>query len=1113
MKIELGVVVARKPGRLFEVWLPGLDIAETGTSMAALRDELALQVMQQFERGPAAELGKYQRAPHQRLRHVDVDTFVRGKDGRKRELKGRIGVLLEKWPGDDFWVAIPTRLHAARFAVRSLDVLEQALPRRLAGYAAATGLESLAEVTSSTDEKLELLEVDVYPPSILPRAPAPAPRVRPRRDRREQEAQETPAEREERRARARLGATALREVGRNLSHAADDETLGRAFGRDALAEQLVDEIEGRQGAALVLVGPSGVGKSALVHEVVRRLGLRHRGVGTRRDVWRVDGGRFIAGMKYVGQWEQRARKLAQELTDTGDVLFADDLASLVYAGRVGASDNNLARYLEPHLARGDLTILAESTPERLARVREETPTFAALFRVVHVPAMSELETMRVLLGVLREQESDESAGPPPRLEPSALETVLVAAQRFRPHEAFPGKAVRLLSRVMGHRGPSFLPIGVSAVHAALRLDTGLPDFVIGAEKRRDRAEIERDLERMIAGQPEAIDAVTDVVLTMQAGLGDPGKPLATLLFVGPTGVGKTETAKALARYLFGSADRLLRFDMSELAEPDSISRLVGQVGGPDGELSSALRAQPFRVVLFDEIEKAHPRVFDALLQLLGEGRITDASGRTANASAAVILLTSNLGVREAAARTGFATAARGEGERQHYLSAVRAFFRPELFNRIDRIVPFAALDRTALRVVVAHALADLLSRRGIQRSNVLVDVAPDLLDLLVEQAYDPRYGARPLRRLLERRLTVPLAHHLVTRRGDDRALVELYSRGDDIGISVRLLADAAPLGGVPPELGAGMAGLRAAVARLREELDRLMGSPAFAAGTPWAVDLLEERARIEQQVGELEEATAEVEYVEQVDRASHRNLHDWEAGHSCKPARGGLRPRGGFTEVPHPVRGAAVERQLSGLLQDARDHLDVLSHRVRAAEAGQVDRCTLVWECAGLLNRDALSAVGGAVPSAVLGPSLLFEVGEGESWAWRTEMRDPRDGGALPVRRMAASVEGPGVRELLAPLAGWGVLHVTQAGASVPVLVRIELVDGTGSDAIAARDERAVREREARRRSAGTRSESASVALRRETPAGPVIAVAAGLPAGNAWALAAAFARAARRAG
>jgi ATP-dependent Clp protease ATP-binding subunit ClpC len=896
MKIELPLILARKAGRLIEAWVPGMDITESGTSLAALRDELALKVMQRFERVPIDQLGLFQRAPHLRLRHVDVDTFFR-KSGHKQLLKGRLGVLAEKWPMDDFWLVAPTRIFDARFAVRNLEVLDEALPRRLAAFAQDGLLESLDDYVVSSDEKLDILEVDVYPRSILPAAQPST-----RRPRKTSTAipNETPTDREQRRQQARLGATTLRAAAQNLSYAADDGTLGHAFGRDALVEEWVDALLGREGGGIVFVGPTGVGKTAIVHELVHRLTKRHRAAGVRRDVWRMDGGRFIAGMKFVGQWETRARSLTQELSDTGDILFADDLASLVYAGRTRNSNSNLARYLAPHLSRGDLTIVAESTPERLARVREEEPSFAAMFRVVQIPALSELETLRVLIGVLRDRESDRSAGDPPRLHPAALEAVLGDSRRFRPHEAFPGKAVRLLGRVLGGTGKpdpaGFRRFTLEDVHTALRGETGLPDFVLGASARRDRENIRQEFAGQILGQPEALEAVTDVVLTLQAGLGDPDKPLASMLFVGPTGVGKTETAKALARFLFGDENRLLRFDMSEFSHPSSIARLVGQVGGEEGELTCALQSQPFRVVLFDEIEKAHPRIFDALLQLLGEGRLSDASGRTVHASAAVIVLTSNLGVREASSRMGFAVDRQATD--QHYLSAVRTFFRPEFFNRLDRIVPFASLDRTALRGVVEHALGDLLSRRGIRRGRILVDVAPDLLDLLVEQAFDPRYGARPLRRALERNLTVPLAHHLAAQQERQTVLVELFRRENALAMNVKLLTDALPI--ASNDISTELPQLQAQFEKAREALDGLRDRPAFQPGAPFARELTEERHALESRIAELEEeAFSGPQYEESVDESSLRAIPEYRANYrGSGRGRGGLRPRPGFVDQP-----------------------------------------------------------------------------------------------------------------------------------------------------------------------------------------------------------------------
>ncbi|MFP2912916.1 AAA family ATPase [Pyxidicoccus sp. 3LFB2] len=308
---------------------------------------------------------------------------------------------------------------------------------------------------------------------------------------------------------------------------------------------MVDALEGREGAAIVLVGPSGSGKTALVHEVVSRLTARQDAAGTRRDVWRVDGNQFIAGMMYVGQWEARARGVVQELMEVADLLYVDDLASLVYAGRTNNERTNVAQYIEPHLARGELTVLAESTPERFERVREEAPTFASLFRVVHVPALDARATLPALLGTLRELEAANDRGAV-RLSPLALETLLDLQQRFVAHEAFPGKAVRLLRRVVSRPGTEEAGLRrftQEDVTSAMREQTGLPDFVLGSAPPKPREVLEREMAAQVAGQPEAVSAVVDAILTLQRSLQPPDKPLATYLFVGPTGVGKTETAK------------------------------------------------------------------------------------------------------------------------------------------------------------------------------------------------------------------------------------------------------------------------------------------------------------------------------------------------------------------------------------------------------------------------------------------------------------------------------------------------------------------------------------------------------------------------------------------
>jgi DNA polymerase III delta prime subunit len=286
-----------------------------------------------------------------------------------------------------------------------------------------------------------------------------------------------------------------------------------------------------------------------------------------------------------------------------------------------------------------------------------------------------------------------------------------------------------------------------------------------------------------------IAAISQVALCVY--INDPDRPLGVFLFLGPTGVGKTECAKAVARYLFGNADRLLRFDLNEYGEPGASARLVGTFAQPEGLLTSAIRRQPFAVVLFDEVEKAHPEVFDLLLQVLGEGRLTDALGRTADFTNALIVLTSNLGVREAEAAFGFR---QDEAARDAvFVRAAERFFRPEFVNRIDRIVPFARLGRDHMRAVARKLIEDVFGREGLVQRKCLLSVEGPALERVVDQGYDPLLGARALKRSIERALVQPVAERLAVLPLGAFTAVRVYPGPQTLAVDVRALEQAPPV--------------------------------------------------------------------------------------------------------------------------------------------------------------------------------------------------------------------------------------------------------------------------------------------------------------------------------
>ena len=438
--------------------------------------------------------------------------------------------------------------------------------------------------------------------------------------------------------------------------------------------------------------------------------------------------------------------------------------------------------------------------------------------------MSEKDALHVLLHVARRLDRDE----PLVVHPAALEMTVALSRRFRALDVHPGKGVDLLTRAITDRTEVTRdPFGRRIIDSTRIVDhfsrqAGLPRFLLFGKGGPSARDIRAFFERRIVGQPEAIDAAVDIVTTVSQALNDPTRPIAAMLFVGPTGVGKTETAKALAEYLFGARQRLVRFDMSEFQHPHSVSRLIGDRVRPDGELTRRVQQQPFSLILLDEVEKAHPAIFDAMLQVLGEGRLTNAAGTTVNFTTTILVMTSNLGVRDADKAVGF-----GEPNRQalatHYRSAAEKFFRPEFFNRIDRVVAFRSLNRDVIVPLVERLLSQMLSRQGLKRSSVLVDVDPDLAEVLVDQGFDRRYGARSVKRILEHRLAVPLSMHLVEDHTSDLRWVEVYPKGDGLGLAIDVPAAptvTAVRGAVPPknwkQVEARHAGLRLALEGITE---------------------------------------------------------------------------------------------------------------------------------------------------------------------------------------------------------------------------------------------------------------------------------------------------------
>ena len=608
--------------------------------------------------------------------------------------------------------------------------------------------------------------------------------------------------------------------------------------------RLAEALAPGKGQSVLLVGPTGVGKTAIFNEVVSNRAKFELG---ECDFWSTCGSRIVAGQTGFGMWQERCRLVIDEVSKSKAILHLGNLVELIEVGRTMNSNLGVASFLRPFIERGVITTVAECTKEELAIIERDQPQIARVFYKVIIEEPSREEGRLILLqsslaakpsplpkatteedvddeeaektddtaaeavededGVWRRKEQQEQqeqtidylqlvGGKDGPLTLEAIETIDRLHDRFAAYSAYPGRPLLFLRNMLRDReqqfvdsetsitAKSFSQITATEVTEAFSRQTGLPTFMVDDEAPLDIEKTKKWFGKRVIGQPEAVNLVVDMLAMTKADLGRPHKPLSSFLFIGPTGVGKTEMAKTLAEYLFASRDRLSRFDMSEFSSPHAVKRLIGGVFGSEGLLTAKVREQPFSVILFDEIEKAHPLFFDMLLQILGEGRLTDAGGRLGSFCSSVIIMTSNLGAEEVTKNVvGFGDEVRNALESK-FIEEVRSFFRPELFNRIEKVVPFAHLNEETIRSI-AHREVDRMRRLdGILHGPLQIDIDEDAINWLAQNGYDDTYGARPLKRFMEKELLIPLADAV---NGDKSGqLLQATIRAKDEGLAIEV---------------------------------------------------------------------------------------------------------------------------------------------------------------------------------------------------------------------------------------------------------------------------------------------------------------------------------------
>lgn len=573
------------------------------------------------------------------------------------------------------------------------------------------------------------------------------------------------------------GYTELQRVGRCLDWLYPDE-LQRAALRESEVEQLLELLAMKERRPILLVGPPKVGKTAILHEAVyRRVRTRKHAQSTKGNVWLLAPQRLISGMSFVGQWENRLLAILQHARRKKHVLYFDNFLGLYQAGQSASSNLSVADVLRTWIQKQHVRVITEMTPERFHAFQERDRGLADLFHIIRIHETDEAQTLRICISHMRTLEAKYNCW----FELDVLPTVLEIQRRYLRETAVPGNACGFLQQLAAKN--QRVHLHRQRVYQHFHAQTGMALFLLDHAARLAREDILAGLDKQVIGQRAALEAMADVVAIAKARLNEPNRPLASFLFLGPTGVGKTQSAKALAEYLYSSSDRVLRFDMNEFVSADAVARLVGTFDSPEGLLTSAVRRQPFSVVLFDEIEKAHPDVFDLLLQVTGEARLTDSLGRTTDFSNTIIILTSNLGSRESSQSLGFGS--QEQDRTRTYMRAAEHFFRPEFFNRLDRIVPFTHLQREEIAHIAQLLIRGVLNREGLVRRRCVLQIAPEALEKVVEQGYHPQLGARALKRTMETQLTRPISARLAGLVPEVPTLIRIFPGQHGLSVDVR----------------------------------------------------------------------------------------------------------------------------------------------------------------------------------------------------------------------------------------------------------------------------------------------------------------------------------------
>jgi ATP-dependent Clp protease ATP-binding subunit ClpC len=576
------------------------------------------------------------------------------------------------------------------------------------------------------------------------------------------------------------GSIEIEKIGENLNNRYPEE-LKRSYFRDDLINRLSSIIYQNENTPIVLIGKEGVGKQTAIHEVVYQYLKSIEEEKKQKEelfskVWQIDPTRVISGMSIVGWWEKRLESIIKfvitKQKGEHDKLLFSNIVALIRIGKSGSNNLAMSDVLRPYLEKRQLQVILTATPAEWKILQEKDRRFSDLFQVIRIEEPDLKTAAKMVLQQRIHLEIEQGC----TFTIQAINQVFHFQRNYQKRKALPGSVMKMMNQLAAKY--RFQYIDALEVKSEFESISGLNEKIFDSSYIFENEEVRSSIASRLVGQDAAVDTLTDTIHLLKAKLNNPEKPISSFLFIGPTGVGKTQAAKELCNYMMGSEDSLIRFDMNEYIDEGAPSRLIGDYYNPEGQLTGKVRYRPFGVILLDEIEKAHPKVHDLLLQVLDDGRLTDSLGRTIDFSNTIIIMTSNIGASDVSLKLGFDKENRDDSS--IYKKAVENFFRPEFINRIDRIVIFNPLGRQHIHNIAKLQIDELLRRDGFVRRTTILNITKEALEWVAHRGYDPKMGGRALKRQIEKDLTALSADQLISTKSENPIILEISLENDSL---------------------------------------------------------------------------------------------------------------------------------------------------------------------------------------------------------------------------------------------------------------------------------------------------------------------------------------------